>query len=184
MNTIKVKELMVPIEDYATVSETANLYEAVLALEAAQSTLDPSQHRHRAIVVLDEAGVVMGKLTMKDILRALEPNYKNLEGADVLSRSGYSPDLIRSMLEKNALWLEPLQFICQRAFQLRVRDFTNPPDACEYVDENASLGEATHQLLICPVQSLLVTSDKTVVGVLRLSDVFSSICNEIKTCNS
>lgn len=184
MRTVNVKELMVPLEEYATVSREATLEEAVRALEKAQMTLDPMQHRHRAILVLDKSGNVLGKLTMKDILLALEPNYGKLEGMQVLSRSGYSADLIKSMLEKNALWLEPLQFICERATCLKVRDFVKPPEDSEHVDENATLGEAIHQLIVYPHQSLLVTRNKKVVGILRLSDVFATICDNIKTCKS
>ncbi|MBW1644528.1 MAG: CBS domain-containing protein [Deltaproteobacteria bacterium] len=119
---------------------------------------------------------------MKDILIALEPNYGKLEGMGVLSRSGYSPDLIKSMLEDNALWLEPFQFVCERACQLKVSDFVKPTEDSEYVDEKATLAEAIHQLVVYPHQSLLVTRDKKVVGILRLTDVFTKICDKIKTC--
>lgn len=183
MRTVLVKELMVPVEAYATVPVGANLNEAILALEKAQATLDPMQHRHRAVLVLDEGGNVLGKLTMKSILIALEPNYGNLEGIGVLFRSGYSPDLIKDMLEKNALWLEPLDFLCQRATSLKVSDFVQPPEESEFVDENASLSEAVHQLIIYPYISLLVKRGDKVVGVLRLSDLFAAVCDKIKTCN-
>ncbi len=184
MKTVSVKELMVPIEEYATVPQGANLYQAILALEKAQIALEPLQHRHRAILVLDESGNVLGKLTMKDILITLEPNYGKLEGMEVLSRSGYSPDLIKSMLEKNALWVEPLQFVCERATQLKVNDFVRPPEDSEHVDENATLDEAIHQLIVYPYHSLLVTRNNKVVGILRLSDVFATICDKIKTCKT
>jgi CBS domain containing-hemolysin-like protein len=38
MESILVKEMMIPLEDYATVSEDATLYEAVRALEETQQT--------------------------------------------------------------------------------------------------------------------------------------------------
>ena len=182
MKTIKVRELMVPLEDYATVSQEATLLEAVLALEKAQMTLDPSRHKHRAILVLDETGKVVSKITMKNILVALEPNYGKVEGMEVLERSGYSPDLIKSMLEDNALWAEPLQFVRERAIKLKVSDFFHAPSEDEYIDEDATLGEAIHQLVVCPYHSLLVTSGEEVGGILRLSDVFTKVCDEIKTC--
>ncbi|MGD2186392.1 MAG: CBS domain-containing protein [Desulfobacterales bacterium] len=180
MRTIKVKELMVPLEKYATVPDVATLREAVLALEKAQMKLGPSQHKHRAIMVLDENGKVMSRITIKDILVALEPNYGKVNGTRVLERSGYSPDLIRSMLEDYALWTEPLQFFRERATQLKVGDFIQAPSEAEYIDENATLGEATHQLVVNPYHSLLVTSGDEVVGILRLSDVFTKICDIIK----
>ncbi|MDH3798488.1 MAG: CBS domain-containing protein [Desulfobacterales bacterium] len=180
MKTITVKELMVPLEAYATVPRDATLREAVLALEKSQMTLDPSRHKHRAILVLDESGKVVSKITMKNILIALEPNYGKVEGTGVLERSGYSPDLIRSMLENNALWTEPLQFFRERAAKLKVGDLIQAPSEDEYIDENATLGEAIHQMIVNPYLSLLVNSGDEVLGILRLSDVFTKICDVIK----
>ena len=180
MKTITVKELMVPLGAYATVPREATLREAVLALEKAQMALDPSRHKHRAILVLDESGKVVSKITMKNILVALEPNYGKVESMGVLERSGYSPDLIRSMLEDNALWTEPLQFVRERATKLKVGDFIQALSEGEYIDDNATLGEAIHQLVVYPYHSLLVTSGDEVVGILRLSDVFTKICDIIK----
>ena len=182
MKTIAVKELMVPLEAYATVPQEATLREAVLALEKAQMTLDPSRHKHRAILVLDDSGKVVSKITMKNILVALEPNYGKMEGMEVLERSGFSPDMIKDMLKNSALWAEPLQFFCERAAELKVSDFIQAPSEGEYIDENATLAEATHQLIVYPYLFLLVTSSDEVVGILRLSDVFTKICDIIKGC--
>lgn len=180
MNTVTVKDLMLPLDKYATVHLEATLHEAILALEKAQTTLDPSRHKHRAILVLDEHGKVVSKLTMKAILTVLEPKYGKVEGIEVLERSGFSPDLIRSMLENNALWAKPLDFVRQRALELKVGDFIQPPSKSEYIDENATLDEATHQLIIQPHLSLLATRNDEVVGILRLSDVFAKVCDIIK----
>ena len=117
---------------------------------------------------------------MKNIMVVLEPNYGKVEGTGVLERSGYSPDLIKSMLEDNALWAKPLQFVRERATKLKVGDFIQAPSKGEYIDEHATLGEATHQLIVQPYLSLLVTSGDEVVGILRLSDVFTKICDIIK----
>ena len=182
MEKIYVKDLMLSLEEYATVSQEATLQEAILALEKAQMAFDPSLHKHRAILVLDEKRKVVGKISMKDILIALEPNYGKVEGMEVLSRSGYSPDLIKSMFENNTLWREPLEFVCERSTQLNVNDFMQTPSEGEYIDESATLSKAIHRLIVSPYLSLLVTRDNEVVGILRLSDVFSQICEKIKTC--
>jgi CBS domain-containing protein len=158
------------------------LHEAVLALEKAQLALEPSQHSHRAILVLDEDKRLLGKLTMKDILIALEPSYRNLEGMEALKGSGYSTDLIKSMLEENALWLAPMQFVCERAGRMKVIEFVSLPQESEYVDENATLAVAVHQLVVNPFQSLLVTRADEVVGILRLSDIFEKVCDRMKPC--
>ncbi len=168
MKTVIVKDLMVPIEEYATVSQEANLYQAVIALEEAQASVDPSNYKHRAILVLDEKNSVVGKLDIFDILMALEPKYGELEATGVLSSSGYSPELIRDMLKDNFLWSEPLQFICSRATQMNVSAFMKAPADGVYIKADAALDEAMHQLLVYRYQSLLVTRDEQVVGILRL----------------
>ena len=64
MKTIKVADLMVPLSEYATVSDDASLYDAVMALEKSQEkyTYTHSQYRHRAILVLDKSKKVIGKI--------------------------------------------------------------------------------------------------------------------------
>lgn len=182
MKSVLVKELMVPIGDYATVPQEADLHEAILALEEAQMALDPLKHKHRALVVLDRKNNVVGKVDMFDILMALEPKYGELEATGALSRSGYSPEFIKSLLKDNILWNEPLQFICNRATKLKVSGFMETLAEGAYIKENATLDEAIHQLIVYRYQSLLVARDQKVVGVLRLSDVFTEICDKIKTC--
>jgi len=75
-----------------------------------------------------------------------------------------------------------MQFICSRAPDLKVRDIMEVPADGVYIEENATLDEAIHQMVVCRYQSLLVARDDQVVGILRLSDVFTQICDKIKTC--
>ena len=182
MRSIIVKELMVPLEEYAIVSQKANLREAVLALEEAQKAFDPSKHKHRAVLVLDENKNVLGKITMFDVLMALKPKYEKLEEIGMLSRSGYNQDTLEGMVEDNIIWERPLEFICSQAAKLDVHEFMEAPAEGAYIDENTTLDEAINQLVLQKQHSLLVTGGDTVTGVLRLSDVFTKICNKIKTC--
>jgi len=54
-----VKELMVPLAKYATVSQEATLFEAVMALEKAQEKFDQSRYRHRAVLIYDKNGNIV-----------------------------------------------------------------------------------------------------------------------------
>lgn len=173
---------MVPLSEYATVFQAATLYDAVLALEKAQQTFDPEKHRHRAVLVYDEHNKVVGKLGQLDILKTLEPKYAEMGDLGPLSRAGFSPQFLRSMVEKFALWDKPLSDICSKAARLKVEDIMYAPTEGEYVEENASLGEAIHQLVMGHHQSLLVTRQGEIVGILRLVDVFKEVCEAMKTC--
>ncbi|MFY9943221.1 MAG: CBS domain-containing protein, partial [Desulfobacterales bacterium] len=73
MKTVVVKDLMVALADYATVSQDATLYDAVLALEEAQKRYESafSPYLHRAILVYDKNRKIIGKVSQLDILMAL-----------------------------------------------------------------------------------------------------------------
>lgn len=182
MKTRIVKDLMVSLSQYATVSETATLYEAILALEKAQEAFGPDRYRHRAILVMDNNNWVVGKLGVIDVLIALEPEYKDIGDPKVFSRSGLSPQFLKSMQARYSLWDKPLNDICSKAAGLRVKSFMYTPKEGEYVREDATMDEAIHQLVVGHHQSLLVTRSEEIVGILRLTDVFHEICGIIKTC--
>ena len=185
MKEFTVKDLMVPLEEYATVAEGATLYDAVLALEKAQEVLDHKRYKylHRAILVLDKNKDVVGKISQLDVLRALEPKYRELGDPDRLSRTGFSLQFMKSMLEQYALWNKPLSQICSKGAKIMVKDFMYKPTEGEYVKESAALGEAIHMLVMGHHQSLLVTGeDEKIVGILRLTDVFMTVFEEMQAC--
>jgi CBS domain-containing protein len=184
MKTIKVKDLMVPLEEYATVPEDATLFEAVAALEEAQNKLDRTRYKylHRSILVYDKNSQIVGKISQHDVLRALEPAYLELGDPGRLSRAGFSPQFLKSMLEHQPLWQSPLRDICSKAANIKVKKFMHTPTEGEYIGETATLEEATHHLIMGHHHSLLVTRGKDIVGVLRLVDVFGEIFGIMKTC--
>ena len=77
MSDFRVKELMVPLSEYATVPKGSTLFEAVLALEKAQEEFDHTKYKHRGVLILDKKKRVIGKLGQLDVLRALEPKEEN-----------------------------------------------------------------------------------------------------------
>jgi CBS domain-containing protein len=184
VKTFTVKDLMVPLSEYATVSEDATLYEAVLALEKAQESFEDKHTRysHRAILILDKDGNVVGKLSQLDVLKALEPKYQDLLEGRGLQRFGLSRQFMQSMLQQYRLFAEPLEEICRKAGEKNVRQFMYTPGEGEYVTEHATMGEAVHQLIMGHHQSLLVTRDKKIIGILRLTDVFAAVFHKMKEC--
>jgi len=185
MKTYIVKDLMVPLSEYATVSEDATLCDAMLALEKAQGEFDQTRYRHRAVLIYDKHQKIIGKLSQLDALKALEPKYKELQTDGTTRHLGFSTKFIQGMLDQFSLWATPLGDICRKGVDRKVKDFMYTPTEGEYVLEDASLDVAIHQLIIGDHQSLLVT-DKAgkIVGVLRLSDVFAAVFHKLKECNT
>ncbi|HDZ90324.1 MAG: CBS domain-containing protein [Deltaproteobacteria bacterium] len=184
MDLIRVKDLMVPLDEYATVSEDATLYDAVTALEEAQERLDRTMHKylHRAVLVLDGDKNVVGKISQLDVLKALEPRYKGIGDTSSLSRAGFSPEFLKSMMEHQKLWTTSLIDICSKAARINVRNFMHTPTEGEYIDEDAPLEEAMHMLVMGNHHSLLVAGEGRITGILKLTDVFAAIYDLIRKC--
>ena len=181
MKSHLVKNLMVPLAEYATVSEDATLRDVLLSLEKAQQEFDQTRYRHRAVLVYDKKNRIVGKVSQLDALKALEPRYEQIQDARSVSRFGYSPQFLKNMLVQFNLWDKPLDDICKKAGRTIVKDFMYTPTEGEYIEENATLDAAIHQLVMGHHQSLLVTREGCIVGILRVTDVFREICNCIKT---
>jgi CBS domain-containing protein len=184
MKTIAVKDLVVPLEEYATVSEDATLFEAVTALEEAQEALDRDRYLylHRAVLVYDKNKKIVGKISQLDVLRALEPKYNDLGDLGRMSHTGFSPQFLKTMLKEGALWESPIRHICSKAARFKVKTFMYTPTEGEYIDEDATLDEAIHLLVMGHHHSLLVTRGKEIIGILKLTDVFSEVFHIMKTC--
>jgi CBS domain-containing protein len=184
MKSYLVKDLMVPLSEYATVTEDATLYEAVLSLEEAQEKFEDkhTRYRHRAILILDKDGNVVGKISQLDVLRALEPKYQEMIQGEGLYRFGFTKEFMKSLIEDYHLFANPLDDICRKAGEQNVKEFMYTPTEGEYVSEDASLDVAIHQFIMEHHQSLLVTRDEKIVGILRLIDVFAAVFHKMKEC--
>ena len=182
MQSIKVGELMVPLAEYATVSEDATLNEAVLALEKAQQHVEEGREKHRAVLVLDNKRHVVGKIDQWTVLWAIEPRYKQIGDIRETSRYGFSPEFLRSMVENVGLWQKPLENLCRKAAEINVKEIMQALTAGEFIPKDASLDQALHQMVMGRHASLLVKKGDSVVGILRQSDVFKEICDRMKAC--
>ena len=182
MKTIKIRDLMVPLSKYATVKEDATLQDVAAALEDAQSRFDRSRYPHRAVLVINDQGNVVGKVGQIDILRALEPKYDELGQPSSRLHTGFSREFLKSLMEHHQLWQAALQDICSKAADRKVKTFMVAPSEGEFVDERASLDEAIHQLVMGRHQSILVRDQNKIVGILRLTDVFETVSNIMRQC--
>jgi hypothetical protein len=124
------------------------------------------------------------RISQLDLIRGLEPGYKEMGHIKGISQTGFSLVFFKSMIEKYNLWQRPLDHIYSKASEIKVKDAMYIPTESEYVEEGASLNEAMHQLIMGHHQSLLVMRGEKTVGILRLTDVFDEVYQRIKTCVS
>lgn len=182
MKTKLVKDLMVPLSAYATVPEDATLSDAVAALEESHAKFNHTKYRHRAILVYDKNNDVVGKVSMLSVLRGLEPKYADMLSDKGPMHVGFTHHFQKTMIEQFGLWESPLTRICEKAAGVKVKAFMHTPHEVEFIEEDATLDEAIHQLVLGSHQSLLATKDEKVVGILRLTDVFEEVAQSVMAC--
>lgn len=180
MKQYRVKELMVPLSEYATVALGSTLSQAVVALEKAQEEYCHTQYSHRAVLVLDKNKQVVGKLSQLDFLRSLEPKDKEIERIKRIRKFGFSSKSIALQREQYRRTIRPNKDIYANAAKLKVDNFMQTHSEGEYVSEDTSLETAVHQLITGHHLALLVTRTKKIVGVLRMSDVFAAAFHVMK----
>ncbi len=182
MATTLVKDIMVPLSEYATVSEEATLYEAVTALKKSQADFDPAKYRHRAILIYDKKKNIVGKVNFQAILKALEPKYDEMLSDKSATHLGFTRKYQKAILESFKLLQDPLDQLCRKAAEIKVKTFMVTPKDSEIIEPEASLGEAIHHFVLGHHQSLLVVRDNKVVGVLRLADTVELVLSAILAC--
>jgi len=172
MKQISVADIMVPIGSCLTVRKEHSLLDVFQALD--QSRKSENKSPYKDSIVFDENGAVLGKVTMIDIFKALEPNYRRIKQqhktASMLSAGAYM-----KIAKDFNLWLEPTETLRHRAGQLKVADVMHIPEQIEYVKEEENLEKAMHIYVMGVHQPLIVkNADNEVTGVLRFGDIFEA----------
>ena len=175
----RVSDYMIPVENYASVRDYSSLLDAITALEEYQTKVPGHLQPIRSILILDEKKRIVGKIGHLGILKALEPKYGEM--LENVSHTGFSADFLKSMLDRYSLWGGSLIDICRKAAGINVKSFMHTLGSGEYISENATIDEAIHYLVMGHHHSLLVVGDKnTITGILRLTDLFEEVFDQMK----
>lgn len=169
---MKVKNLMTPVGDYATLGTDATLSDAAAALQ---------DSKHRDILIVDDAGAFAGILTMTDIFMALEPNYKKLKTKD-LDSDILSNRFVADIFKEFDLWTNPLADLCTKGADIKVADAMHVPTDEEFLNIDENLEYGVHNYIMGNHQPIVIRENGNVVGVLRLSDVFEEFIKRMNAC--
>ncbi|MFT5727796.1 MAG: CBS domain-containing protein [Desulforhopalus sp.] len=180
MHNYLAKDLMVPISEYATVEIGTPLIEAVQALEKAQGMYTDSKYQHRAVLVMDKSGNVVGKITQLRALKAIEPKFDYINEIAEIKKFNFSEDYL---VELRSMYREQGKIINKKtltsASKKKVEEFMQAHSPGEYITEDGSLDQAIHKLVSGKHLSLLVTKGDKITGILRVADVFTAVFGEV-----
>ncbi|WP_319763917.1 CBS domain-containing protein [Maridesulfovibrio sp.] len=179
MKNFKVKDLMIPVEEYNRVTKKTTLFEALLHLEQ----LDEEQkqlHPHRDLLVEDEEGNIVGKITMLDIFKHMEPAYFKMDNKH--SPNSLNTDFVQKIYRDFNLWSEPLDSLCRKNAVATVEEIMHRPEGAEILDEDDSIDKALHAFVLGVHQPLLVRKNGRITGVIRLGDAFDKVRSAVLAC--
>ncbi|MGQ9532179.1 MAG: CBS domain-containing protein [Desulfotomaculales bacterium] len=169
----KVRDLMIPVAEYATVSAGATVAEAVAVLKNSFCRLETGEcYGHRSVLVLDEAGRPLGLLTFRDLLRAIEPRYLAPEKSRLpVDWNGRVPEVFWEGMFTERVLAEA---------QKKVREIL-PARQLLTVEADDPLMKAAHLMLRHNVGTIPVLEEGRVVGMIRINEVFLAIADAVIT---
>lgn len=181
MKDFTIKNLILPISEYATVPLGTTLFDAIVALEQAQEKFYHGKYQHRAILVMDEEKKIVGRISQHRILKAIEVGDDFSKDLNTLKTFNFSDTYIENIRETIRLDTKVFtQKSLKKAASKKVEEFMQKPTPDEYVAESSPLDTAVHKLVNGNHLSLLVTKGEKIIGVLRMADVFTAACNKMK----
>jgi len=179
LKDILVKDLMIPIADYVTVKKENHLADVLNAIE--EKRIVDQGHAHRDAIVVDDNNRFIGKVTMIDIFRALDPGYRKVQ-KDQPKRT-LTDEFVKKAVQELNLWVEPIEDVCQRFSDVTVADAMHLPEKTEYIQEDDSLEKALSLYVMGVHQPLIVSKDDTVTGLLRFGDLFEVLHKHLLKCD-
>ncbi|MBZ0264949.1 hypothetical protein K8I28_09795 [bacterium] len=175
-----VRDLMVPIEQYAVVLEDATLLDALHALERTQQLSGDSNHQHRAVLVRGHNGRIIGKIGHLAFLRAVRTTREQFAANSQLDRAGVHEEMMQASERAYRLVSQDVCDLCSQARTIHVRQAMHP--VSERIDVNASLLDALDAFDRWQTLSLLVIRNDRAVGLLRLVELFDEVASIMKRC--
>jgi CBS domain-containing protein len=176
---------MVPISEYATVVIGTPLIDAIRVLERAQEAYTVSKYQHRAIIVLDQNGHVVGKISQMRALKAIEAEFDFTDELEEIRKFKFSESYVTRLRDKYRSRGKIIkEETLREAAAKKVEQFMQMPSPGEFVSEDCSLDAAIHRLIAGTHLSLLVTRGEQIIGILRISDVFAAVFHEMMTLDA
>ena len=156
----KVKDLMIPLEDYPHIPYWFTLRQAMAIVREAAIKFEGA-FEPRAVLVFDEKYQLMGMLTLRDIIKGLEPRFLQETGLikmdpslTVLVGDLFGPGLKEASQKPVSEVMSPIKVTIQGSDPIAKALFL-------MIKENVGM--------------MPVIQDNKVVGMIRLSDLFKEI---------
>ena len=156
----KVKDLMIPLEDYPHIPYWFTLRQAMAIVREAAIKFE-SSFEPRAVLVFDEKYQLMGILTLRDIIKGLEPRFLK------------ETDLIKADPSLTVLFGDFFGPNLKEQSQRPVSEVMSPIKITSDAQDN--IVKVLYLMIKENVGLMPVMEKGKVIGMIRLSDLFNEI---------
>jgi CBS domain-containing protein len=156
----KVKDFMIPLEDYPHIPYWFTLRQAMAIVREASIKFEGS-FEPRAVLVFDEKYQLMGMLTLRDIIKGLEPRF--LKDAGLLKADPNLAVLVGDLFGPGL----------KEASQKQVSEVMSPIKVTVKGDD--PIAKALAVMILENVGMMPVMQDHKVAGMVRMSELFQEI---------
>lgn len=173
----RVKDIMIPIEQYALIDPEATLVQAVVSLRGSYCSVETgfcTETGPRAILVVDNAGTLMGVIDFKTLLKVLIPEVHGKISAQ-LESLGVSIAFAEAGSEELDKTHASLAAHVRKNAQVKVKEIMLKNIAHTYVDE--TLMDAMKLMFRKRLIMLPVYEKDKLVGVVRDADLFLTVAD-------
>ena len=174
LDDLRVKDVYVKIDDYPNISQHAPIGHAINMMH----NILRNKSKFRTLLVLDDDDHLKGYLSIRDLIRAVGPDYLHKKKPDV---KGHQPFNIEGLDQD----LSALALIWQEGFTLKLHDELKKPvkEHMTLMEDSVSTEDAIakclYLMLFHDVLILPVVEEERVIGVIRLIDLFDRIADNV-----
>lgn len=161
------RDIMIPVEDYTTIGAERTIREGIERLKNSYedfvSTGRIMETGHRSILVFDHNGVLVGILSILDLIRMLRPSYLSAPKPSMADSLQYSP----------MFWSGLFTSQTKSLAKMKIWDVMSEPPPT--IEEDANLMEIVETMYTNKARRLGVAREGKVVGVVREQELFFEI---------
>ena len=175
LDNVRVKDLYITIDDYPDISLDAPIGYAIHFMHRVLQ----DKNKYRNILVLDDDDHLQGYLSLRDLIRAVGPDYLHKKKPDVKGNQpfnfeGLTPDLAALSL----LWEEGFTEKLYSELKKPVREYMTLME--DQVSLEDHISKCMYLMLLRDVIVLPVVENEQVIGVIRQVDVFECIASSVE----
>lgn len=166
-----VRDFIIPLDRYPHLLETQTLHDALETLTDFSCGAN-ERLRYSTIYITNHEQQLVGKITLQDMLMALDDRFAEAKKAGKFEGKGTEyPNL-------TILWEDSFFIECSKKKDIFLKNVMRPVTRLVKADD--SLVKAISIMLYGNIEVLPVLDGDSIIGVIRLEELFRAICSACK----